>query len=51
MNLILPTNYPAKILYYAITPGGQNLWLSYLPANTLSLIISFTSVGLLGMLY
>ncbi|MFZ3150974.1 MAG: DMT family transporter [Anaerolineaceae bacterium] len=40
------------ILYYAITPGGQNLGLSYLPANTLSLIISFTSVvvAFLGML-
>ncbi|MGV8049541.1 MAG: DMT family transporter [Anaerolineaceae bacterium] len=39
------------ILYYAITPGGQNLGLSYLPANTLSLIISFTSVvvAFLGM--
>lgn len=32
------------ILYYTITPGGQNLGLKYLPANTLSLILSFTAV-------
>lgn len=32
------------ILYYAITPGGQNISLNYLPANTLSLILSFTAV-------
>jgi drug/metabolite transporter (DMT)-like permease len=41
------------ILYYAITPGGQNLGLHYLPANTLSLILSFTAVAVafLGMLF
>jgi len=32
------------ILYYAVTPGGQNIGLNYLPANTLSLILSFTAV-------
>ena len=32
------------IFYYAVTPGGQNIGLNYLPANTLSLILSFTAV-------
>lgn len=32
------------ILYYAVTPGGQNIGLNYLPANTLSLLLSFTAV-------
>jgi drug/metabolite transporter (DMT)-like permease len=38
------------VLYYAIIPGGQNLGLKLLPANTLSLIISFSAVlvALLG---
>ena len=32
------------ILYYAITPGTQNLGLAFLPANTFSLLLSFTAV-------
>lgn len=32
------------IFYYAVCPGGQNVGLNYLPANTLSLILNFTAI-------